>query len=248
MYKVYNNNLLYHGCIPMDNDGEFLRLAAAGGKSGKALMDHCDKMARIGFFGKIGSEERQAGKDFLWFLWCGKDSPLCARKKIATFERLLIEDSASWKEPKNAYYTFYENENAVRSIFAEFGLSEERSHIINGHIPVRSGDGEAPVKANGKVIVIDGGFCKAYQGATGIAGYTLIYNAQGMRISAHEPFSGTVNAIKNNVDVVSDTVIFEQAADSIRVRDTDVGKEIEERINDLKMLLKAYEKGEIKMV
>ena len=244
MYKVYNNNLLYHGCIPMDDDGEFLRLTAAGGKSGKALMDHCDKMARIGFFGRIGSEERQAGKDFLWFLWCGKDSPLCARKKIATFERLLIDDKDSWIEPKNAYYKSWDDEKIALKILNEFGLGDIGTHIINGHLPVHKG--ENPMKANGRILVIDGGFCKAYHGSTGIGGYTLIYNADGMRLQAHEPFFDRIDAIKNNADIVSQTVIFENKADKMRIRETDKGSAIRERIADLMLLLQEYDDGKIK--
>ncbi len=244
MYTIYNNNLLYHGCIPMDDSGEFMSLEAAGGKSGKALMDYCDKKARTGYFGKDGSEERQRGKDFLWFLWCGKDSPLCARKKIATFERLLIEDKETWVEPKNAYYKSWDNENIAIKILEEFGLNSIGSHIINGHLPVNKG--ENPMKANGRILVIDGGFCKAYHGSTGIGGYTLIYNADGMRLQAHEPFFDRADAIKNNSDIISETVVFEHKADKMRIRQTDKGAKIRERIADLMMLLEEYEEGTLK--
>ncbi len=246
MYTVFNGNLLFHGCIPLNDDGTFMALTASEDKKGREMLDYFDNMARQGYFAREGSKQRQQGKDIMWFLWCGKDSPLCGRKKMTTFERLLIADESAWAEPKNSYYTHYENEETVKSIFDEFGLSKETSHIINGHIPVRSNKGEAPTKAGGKVIVIDGGFCKAYRSTTGIAGYTLIYNAQGMRISAHEPFSGVFEAIKNNADIVSDTVIFEYSSDSILVKDTDTGKKISERISDLTMLLKEYEQGRIK--
>ncbi len=246
MYSVFNNNLLFHGCVPLNDDGTFMELPAGDRKKGKELLDYFERVARQGYSAKEGSKEKQYGKDILWYLWCGKDSPLCGRKKMATFERLLIADEKAWSEPKNAYYTFYEDETIVNTIFHEFGLKDERSHIINGHIPVRSSAGEEPIKANGKVIVIDGGFCKAYQSATGIAGYTLIYNAQGMRISAHEPFCGVNEAIKDNADIVSDTVIFEYSSDSILVKDTDTGKKISERISDLTVLLKEYEQGKIK--
>ena len=244
MYKVYNNNLLYHGCIPMDDEGEFLSLKAAGGRCGKDLMDYCDKMARIGYFAKLGSNERQIGKDFLWFLWCGKDSPLCARKKIATFERLLIDDKTAWDEPKNGYYRAWNDEKIAIKILKEFGLGEIGSHIINGHLPVHKG--EDPMKANGRIIVIDGGFCKAYHGSTGIGGYTFIYNADGMRLQAHEPFFDREDAIKNNADIVSQTVIYEHKSDKMRIRETDLGTEIRERIADLMILLNEYENGTIK--
>jgi fructose-1,6-bisphosphatase-3 len=241
MYKVYNNNLLYHGCIPMDDDGEFYALPAAGGRKGKELMDYCEKMARAGFFAKDGTPERQAGKDLLWFLWCGKDSPLCARKKIATFERLLIDDKAAWIEPKNAYYKSWDDEKIAVKILCEFGLDNSSSHIINGHLPVHKG--ENPRKANGRILVIDGGFCKAYHDSTGIGGYTLIYNADGMRLQAHQPFFDRADAIKNNADILSQTVIYDHKADKMRIRETDRGTEIRERIADLMLLLNEYDSG-----
>ena len=244
MYTIYNNNLLYHGAIPMDEQGEFMSLQAAGGRSGKALMDYCDAMARTGYFAKDGSTERQAGKDFLWFLWCGKDSPLCARKKMATFERLLVNDENAWVEPKNAYYQSWDNEDIAIKILEEFGLNSIGSHIINGHLPVHRG--ENPIKANGRILVIDGGFCKAYHGSTGIGGYTLIYNADGMRLQAHEPFFDKADAIKNNADIVSQTIIFESKSDKMRIRETYHGSEIRERIADLMMLKAEYESGNIK--
>ncbi len=246
MYTIFNGNLLFHGCIPLTEEGDFLPLPATGGKSGRPLMDYCDRIARLGFFAKEGTPQRQQGKDFLWFLWCGKHSPLCARTKIATFERLLIDAPATWEEPKNAYYRCWDDPAIARRILAEFGLTEERCHIINGHIPVRRKAGEEPVKAGGKVIVIDGGFCKAYQPATGIAGYTLIYNAEGIRISAHEPFAGKQEAIRNNTDILSDTVVFEHTAHRLRVRDTDTGRALMAKIDDLTLLLQEYEKGTIK--
>ncbi len=244
MYTVYNNNLLYHGCIPMTDDGEFLSLAAAGGKSGRELMDYCEAMARSGYFAKEGSAERQAGKDFLWFLWCGKDSPLCARKKIATFERLLIDDKDSWVEPKNAYYLAWNDKKIALKILAEFSLPPYGSHIINGHIPVNKG--ENPLKASGKIVVIDGGFCKAFYSATGIGGYTLIYNADELKLLAHEPFKGKEDAIKNNADIISSTAIFESKTDKMRVRETDKGDEIREKIADLMLLMQEYESGNVK--
>lgn len=246
MYTVYNGNLLFHGAIPLTDDGEFMSFAAAGGRSGKQLMDYCDKMARQAFFSKDGTKMRLAAKDFLWFLWCGKDSPLCARKKITTFERLLVTDKSTWDEPKNAYYHSWGDEGVATRILEEFGLTGKHSHIINGHIPVKYNQGETPIKANGKLIVIDGGFCRAYQPTTGIAGYTLIFNAEGIRISAHEPFTSVADAIKENRDILSDTVVFEHAQSKIKVKDTDQGREIIAKIEDLKMLLTAYEGGLIK--
>ncbi len=246
IYTIFNKNLLFHGCIPLNDDKTFMEFAFAGGKSGRAFMDYCERIARTGYFAREGTPARQQGKDFLWFLWCGKDSPLSARKKTTTFERLLIEDSKTWEEPKNAYYSAWNDSNIVQKILEEFSLGGEHSHIINGHIPVQYKKGETPVKADGKLILIDGGFCHAYQKTTGIAGYTLIYNADGMRISAHEPFRGVENAIKSNTDIISETVVFEKASDKIRVKDTDIGEGIREKIDDLTTLVECYETGLIK--
>jgi len=246
MYTIFNKNLLFHGCIPLDKHGEFIKFNFADGLFGRAFMDYCDRVARQGYFAKDGTAERQYGKDFLWFLWCGKNSPLCAREKITTFERMFINDKTAWEEPKNTYYHSWNDERIADKILAEFSLGGEGSHIINGHIPVKSKKGEAPVKAGGKLIVIDGGFCQAYQPTTGIGGYTLVYNAEGMRISAHEPFRGRAQAIKDNVDIISDTVVFEHSAYKMLVKDTDQGKEIQNLINDLVLLVEAYERGRIK--
>ena len=243
MYTVYNRNLLFHGCIPLNEDGSFMALDAFGGKCGRALMDAADKAARRGFFAKEGSLDRQNGKDILWFLWCGKDSPLCARKKIATFERQYVSDKSTWIEPKNTYYDTWNNKRIAEKILKEFGLGGVGSHIINGHIPIKSKKGEAPLKAGGKLIVIDGGFCKAYHSETGIGGYTLIYSSDGMRLCAHGSFTGYSDAVKNNADIISDTVIFDQVNDKIRIRDTDLGVEIRDKITDLMMLLSEYEGG-----
>lgn len=243
MYTIYNRNLLFHGCIPLNDDGSFMALDAFGGKSGRALMDAADKAARRGYFAKEGSIDRQMGKDILWFLWCGKDSPLCARKKIATFERLYVSDESTWVEPKNKYYDSWNNKRIADRILKEFGLGGVGSHIINGHIPIKSKKGEAPIKAGGKLIVIDGGFCKAYHSQTGIGGYTLIYSSDGMRLCAHGSFNGYRDAVKNNADIISDTVIFDQLDDKIRIRDTDLGVEIRDKIADLMMLRSEYEAG-----
>ena len=243
MYTIYNRNLLFHGCIPLNDDGSFMALDAFGGKSGRALMDAADKAARRGYFAKEGSLDRQRGKDILWFLWCGKDSPLCARKKIATFERQYVSDESTWVEQKNTYYDSWNNKRIADRILKEFGLGGVGSHIINGHIPIKTKKGEAPLKAGGKLIVIDGGFCKAYHSQTGIGGYTLIYSSDGMRLCAHGSFKGYKDAVENNADIISDTVVFDQTSDKIRVRDTDLGIEIRDKITDLMTLLSEYESG-----
>ena len=246
MYKIYNRNLLFHGCIPLNDDGSFMALDAFGGKSGKALMDEADRMARLPFYAREGTPERQLGKDILWFLWCGKDSPLCARKKIATFERQYLSDEETWVEPKNAYYDSWQNEEIVDKILTEFSLGGIGSHIINGHIPIKYGKGETPLKAGGKLIVIDGGFCKAYHKTTSISGYTMIYSSDGIRICAHGAFNGLDEIINNSRDISEQIVIYEPSNDKIRVRDTDTGERIRDRITDLLLLRSEYENGTIK--
>ncbi len=233
MYKVYNRNLLFHGAIPMDKNGEFMSLDAAGGRSGKELMDYFTSAVHSAFSKESFAKEKAL--DIMWFLWCGKNSPLSGREKIATFERMLIDDNSTHTEPRNYYYHVWNDPALVDKILGEFGLGGARSHIINGHIPVKRG--ESPVKANGKLIVIDGGFCHAYWGTTGIAGYTLIYNSEGMKISAHEPFSGKESAIKNNLDIHSDTAVFETTQRRIKISETDDGKKIMDRIAELMEVL-----------
>ena len=247
MYLCCNQNLLFHGCIPMDEDGSFTRFEADGKiLSGKSFIDYTEELARQGYYARPDTPERQKGKDFLWFLWCGSSSPLFGRDKMATFERMLIGDKALCEEGKNPYYHHNNEEGTCVRILKEFGLTGEYSHIINGHVPVRSKDGENPVKANGRLIVIDGGFCKVYQPKTGIAGYTLIYNSHGIRITSHEPFAGVNDAIRYNKDILSTSVIFETRESRIKIADTDDGARIREDIADLKLLLEAYRSGLIK--
>ena len=246
MYKICNRNLLFHGCIPLCKDGSFMSLDAFGGKSGRALMDEADRMARIAFYAKEGTPERQLGKDILWFLWCGKDSPLCARKKIATFERQYLSDEQTWIEPKNSYYDSWHNEKIVDMILTEFSLGGGGSRIVNGHIPIKYGKGETPIKAGGKLIVIDGGFCKAYHKTTSIGGYTMIYSSDGIRICAHGAFGGIDEIINNDKDISEQIVVYAPSNDKIRVRDTDTGEHIRDRITDLLLLRQEYENGRIK--
>ena len=243
IYRIYNGNLLFHGCVPLDEDGNFLRLSAAGGLYGRALFDFCDAEARRGYFGKAGSAEKSRGEDFLWFLGVGRNSPLVGREKMATFERFFLTDENIKKEPKNAYYSLWDKRDVAEKILHEFGLLGTNSHIINGHIPQNRG--ENPIKAEGKLIVIDGGFCSAYHKGTDIAGYTLIYNAEGMRLSAHAPFRGKTDAVKNNGDILSETIIFDRKKEKIRIRETDLGREIREEMCDLALLLEEYKAGKI---
>ena len=181
----------------------------------------------------------------MWYIWQGENSPLFAKNKMATFERYFLEDEEVKKEHKNAYYKCLENEEVIDSIFREFSLEPERSHIINGHVPVKKKDGESPIKCNGKVMVIDGGFSRAYQSQTGIAGYTLIYNSYGLILAAHEPFESTDAAIKKEIDIHSDSVIVKRVISRKCVSDTDEGKALRERVADLETLLAAYRSGKI---
>lgn len=246
-YRCFNDNLLTHGCIPLNDDGSLMEFNTKNGKfSGKQLFDFIEKVSRDAYFETDDLEKRAYGQDILWFLWCGKDSPLFGKNKMTTFERLFIEDKTTWEEAKNPYYVFSKKERTCINLLKEFGLNKGYCHIINGHVPVKSKDGEKPVKANGRLILIDGGFCKAYQKTTGIAGYTLIYNSFGMKLCSHEPFEGTLNAIKNNTDIYSTSVVSEQARARISVGETDIGAEILKTIKDLEELLVAYRSGLIK--
>ena len=244
LYKIYNSNLLYHGCVPMTKEGEFTKVTLFGKQySGKALYDVLEKYARKGYYGKAGTKEKEVGEDILWYIWTNPNSPVFGKEKMATFERYLIEDTESHKEKKNPYYSLYNDEATVSKIFKEFGLDDRFSHIINGHVPVEQKKGESPVKCGGKLLVIDGGFSKAYQDKTGIAGYTLVYNSHGMRLVAHEPFESTEAAIINETDVFSDTVKVETTNMRLRVADTDTGYEIRQQIVRLEELLEAYKEG-----
>ena len=245
MYKCYNGNLLLHGCIPMAEDGSLLEFNFDGTKrSGKALFDYCDVAARQAYYYKPGTPERMLGMDFLWFLWAGRNSPIFGRDRMTTFERRLIKDKAAWEEPKNAYYTLYESAEVCERLLAEFGLTGRHRHIINGHIPVKVKKGESPIKGEGKLIVIDGGFCKAYQPTSGIAGYTLIYDSYGYRIVAHQPFVGSKKAIEENWDIASTYEIFERMNHRRKIAQTDIGKQLKAQSDDL-MLLQAYKDGAV---
>ena len=181
----------------------------------------------------------------MWFVWSNENSPLYGKDKMTTFERYFIEDRESYAEEKNAYYRLYDDEKTVRNIFREFGIDEENGHIINGHVPVRSKNGESPVKCGGKILVIDGGFCKAYQPTSGIAGYTLIYNSRNIRIVSHQPFAGREEAILHNHDIANDSVIFERMENRVKIAETDIGKELKHQAADLRRLLEAYRSGAV---
>lgn len=243
LYKVYNGNLLYHGCMPLDENGNFKDVELYGKVyRGKALYDRLDTYIRRAFF-STNPRHKEEGKNILWWIWCSKDSPLFGKDKMATFERYFLADEETHVEHKNAYYRLLDNEKVMDSIMAEFGVSGEHNHIINGHVPVKKG--ERPMHCNGKVLIIDGGFSKAYQGETGIAGYTLIFNSWGLRLVAHEPFTSTEDAIRRGTDIHSDEVMVEKYTTRLTVGDTDRGVKIRRSIQDLEMLLAAYRSGQI---
>lgn len=244
MYKIYNSNLLFHGCVPMDEEGNFLKVNLFGKEyAGKALYDALDNYARKGFYGTRDSDEKRKGQDIIWYIWAGPKSPVFGKDKMATFERYFLDDKETHKEKKNAYYRLYDREDILNKILMEFGLSTEKSHIINGHVPVEQKNGESPVKCGGKLLVIDGGFSKAYQSKTGIAGYTLVANSYGMRLVSHEPFESAEAAIKNESDIFSDSIIVETTPVRQRVADTDIGNELRVQIHQLEELLEAYREG-----
>ena len=244
LYKAYNSNLLYHGCVPMDENGEFMKVSLFGEEySGKALYDVLEHYARRGYYSKHHPEEKKKGQDVIWYIWSGPKSPVFGKDKMTTFERYFVDAKETHKEVKNSYYNFVDDENIINKILEEFGLDTKDAHIVNGHVPVEAKKGETPIKCGGKLFIIDGGFSKAYQGKTGIAGYTLVSNSYGMRLVAHEPFESAEAAIRNESDIFSDSVIVETMRDRKRVADTDIGNEIKERIYALESLLRAYRDG-----
>lgn len=245
MYNVYNGNLLYHGCVPLNEDGTFTEVEIYGKKySGKALYDVLENYARKGYY-SINPEEKRKGQDIMWFIWENKNSPVFGKEKMTTFERYFVTDKSTHCEPKNPYYTLLEKEEIVNKILAEFGLSGGEAHIINGHIPIEAKNGESPIKCNGKLLIIDGGFSKAYQPKTGIAGYTLIYNSYGLVLAAHEPFESVEKAVNEGTDIVSHTILVQHVRSRKTVADTDNGKLMKENIKDLEELLAAYREGTI---
>ena len=246
VYHIENGNLLYHGAVPMTEKGAFAAERFEGRLyAGRALMDYCDERARRGYYAPEGSAARQSGQDFLWYLWCGKLSPLFGRSAMTTFERLYVADKATHTEVKDPYYTWYNEESACRRILAEFGLPGS-CHIINGHVPVQEKNGESPLKGGGRLIVIDGGFCRAYHEKTGIAGYTLTYSSRDMSLRTHQPFVSAEKAITENIDIVSRENILEQENRRVLVEDVDEGEILREKVHDLKQLVISYQLGWIK--
>ncbi len=246
-YLVHNGNLLYHGCIPLTADGAFKAFIVGDEEfAGKRFMDRIDRLARQGYFTTDNPAWKRYGMDAMWYLWSGAQSPLFGKEKMATFERYFLADPATHVEQRNAYYDFRDREDIARKILVEFGVNPDTGHIINGHVPVKVRQGECPVKAGGKLIVIDGGFSKAYQKQTGIAGYTLVYNSYGLLLASHHPLESAQSAIEDELDIDSKTEILETNDTRIRVKDTDQGREIQRQIDDLQLLLRAYRLGLIK--
>lgn len=246
LYKVHNSNLLYHGCVPMDENGKFLSVNVDGKKyKGKELYDVLDNLARKGYYAKNDPSDMRKAQDYIWYIWAGPNSPVFGKDKMATFERYFISEPETHKETKNSYYSLLDREDILNRILEEFGLDTKKSHIINGHVPVELKKGETPIKCDGKLLIIDGGFSKAYQSKTGIAGYTLVASSHGMRLVAHEPFESTEAAILHESDIFSDSTVVEMAPSRIRVSDTDIGRELKESIKQLEQLLQAYRDGTI---
>lgn len=239
MYRIFNGNLLFHGCVPLDESGNLEGVVFHQKRyRGRDYLDYAEWIARRAW----SKDATQKELDFMWYLWCGRKSPLSGRN-IKTFERTYVKDESTWHEASNPYYQYYEQEKICNMILHEFNLYSDRSHIINGHTPVRTSRGEHPVRANGRLMVIDGGFCKSYHKTTGIAGYTLIFNSHGIRIKSHQPFQSVYAALTENKDIESRSELVETERERLMVRNTDTGKKILENIKGLKMLLQAYREG-----
>ena len=248
MYAVYNNNLLFHASLPLNDDGSLKEVEVLPGQyyKGKELMETIEMLVRTAFQVDADVEEKTNAIDYFLYLWCGPNSPLFDKSKMATFERYFIEDKKTHKEEKGNYFKLRESEEIIDQILAEFDVEGENAHIINGHVPVHVANGENPIKANGKLMVIDGGFSQAYHKETGIAGYTLVYHSRSFALVQHEPFSSAQDAIERGLDIKSTTQIVETISHRILVADTDKGKELNKQIADLKELLYAYSHGLLK--
>ncbi len=247
MYLVINSNLLYHASVPMNADGTLKEVTIRGKcYKGRALLDRVDNLARLAYNDDANSSDRQYAMDFLWYLWCGKESPLFDKARMATFERYFLREKELHAEEKGAYYALRDSEAMCDMLLDEFGVEGEHRHIISGHVPVKTTKGENPIKANGKLIVIDGGFSKAYQKETGIAGYTLVYHSRALRLVQHEPFTSSQDAVLYGNDIISTSELVELSSKRVMVRNTDRGREMVQKVRDLRNLLTAYRKGIIK--
>lgn len=247
MYGIYNSNLLFHASVPMNEDGSLKMLNIEGQNvAGRDMLDRIEQMVRLAYDDEADLIDRERAIDYFWYLWCGPDSPLFDKSKMSTFERYFIADKATHKEEKGWYYRLRDDANVCDKLMNAFGVKGKHRHIINGHVPVRAMNGENPIKADGKLMVIDGGFAKAYHDTTGIAGYTLVYHSRGFQLVQHAPFTSTDEAILNGTDIQSTTQIVEMMGHRAMVNDTDKGAELREQIADLEKLLVAYRRGFIK--
>ena len=248
MYSICNQNLLFHAAIPLNDDGSLKEVELYKGErfSGKDLMHNIGMMVRAAFENDTEKEQRLYARDYFLYLWCGKDSPLFDKSKMATFERYFLTDKTTYKEEKGNYFRLRDNEKVCDRILDSFGVKGPNRHIINGHVPVHVAKGENPIKANGKLMVIDGGFSEAYHNETGIAGYTLVYHSRGFQLVQHEPFTSAQDAIQRGLDIKSTTQLVELSAHRMRVADTDKGEELRAQVEDLRQLLYAYRHGILK--
>lgn len=247
IYSVVNGNLLFHASIPLNADGTLKDIDIQGEKyHGKALLDKVGAMIREAYFGAATEEQHEYALDYVWYLWCGKNSPAFDKEKMATFERYFVADKETHKEEKGYYYQLRDNETICDMILDEFGVTGPFRHIINGHVPVKATKGENPVKGNGKLMVIDGGFSKAYQPQTGIAGYTLVYHSRGFQLVQHDPFTSKEQAVQEGKDIKSTLQLVEMTNRRMMVKDTDIGIDLQQQIKDLQNLLLAYRSGLIK--
>ncbi|TYV39280.1 fructose-1,6-bisphosphatase [Listeria monocytogenes] len=244
MFLTYNGNLLYHGCIPLHDDGTFMEMKLRGEKyAGRALLEQFEILTREAYVRPPGTKEKKYACDIVWYLWTGAISSLFGKSEMTTFVRYFVAEKETHKEEKNPYYKLRNDEFICKQILEEFGLDGECGHIINGHTPVKEGKGESPIKASGKMLVIDGGFAKAYHKETSLAGYTLLFNSYGLQLVSHQPFTTKEDAIKNETDILSTRQVIEMEINRKRVRDTDIGAKLSEQAEDLKVLLDAYRNG-----
>ena len=247
LYTITNNNLLYHASVPLNEDGSLKEVIVRGkAYKGRELLDVIDGIMRSAFLPGTPAAEREDAVDYYWYLWCGADSPLFDKAKMATFERYFLTDKEIRHEEKGYYYQMRDSSAVSENILRDFGIDSPHSHIINGHVPVKASKGEAPIKAGGKMMVIDGGFSKAYHDTTGIAGYTLVSHSRGLQLVQHEPFTSAEDAVARCTDIVSTTQIVEMNSSHLCVRDTDIGNELQQQVKELEMLLYAYRNGYIK--
>lgn len=247
MYAVCNSNLLYHAAVPLTDNGDFQEVKIKGvAYKGKELYDYLNWLVRSAFLTETPRDDKKFAVDFFWYLWCGPLSPLFNKRRMTTFERYFIADEETHKEEKGAYYTLRNDEKICEKILTEFGATGPYRHIINGHVPVRAADGESPIKANGKLMVIDGGFSKPFHSQTGIAGYTLVYHSTGFQLVQHEPFTSVKEVVVTGADIAATTTIVELSTKRLRVKDTDKGKELQSQITELKQLLTAFRNGTVK--